>query len=267
MTYLANPGSGPMGPEPFFLDISVGTFSEFQLTGMGQLAGTMIRKSGEGRLSLGNGEYGPILVTEGILRTSNGIFGTSSISSIQVESGATLTGTGATASGGLVISIEENGNFLEEGFVSNYIAPDAEVTLAGLLNFRLDALKDDNDGIKGVDWSRVDLSNGSIFFADEAFLTINFLPTHSPDGGDPFWNSNHSWQLIDANSYTGTLNILNPTYAAGSFSFDSSNGQLSFSAIPEPSAALLVFLGAGGWLLKKRRRDTITDFSKQNEAP
>lgn len=249
----------PFGSEPDLLSVEVGAASQFHLTGLGKFDITQVTKTGAGTFSLGNTNIASISVEEGSLATANNEFSVESyVGLITVSAGARLEGSGTQwdyfFSIGTSIFIEEDGNFLHPGGVNNYLAPLAQVSLDGNLNFRLGTLKDDDDGLAGIDWSLLDVTDGSVQFHENSLLTLNFSPSNNPDAGDPFWDSDHTWQIVDANTYNGTMDIQSPTYAAGTFSFDSGNGQLSFNAIPEPSAALFVLTGVGALLLKRRRK-------------
>lgn len=117
----------------------------------------------------------------------------------------------------------------------------------------------------GVDFDQVVLG-GNLALGGTSSISIGFTDTATdPDSGDPFWNTAHSWKVIDTNSNTGNTNfasIVNGTFSGGKH-FTTSVGTggdagdiflnylpsgsgtiLSLSAVPEPSALLLLVLGA-----------------------
>jgi len=248
--FVSTPPVGPFGPEPNWLSVSVGENSSFGLDGAGKFENSFISKSGDGEFAFA-GSAASIDVEEGILFTTQSAY----VSSIGVQAGATLRGSGVQLLfSGTSITIDENGNLFSPTILSDFVAPSGQVLLYGTLNFRLGSLTDDDDGIAGVDWSRLDVTDGFVEFGIDSLLTLNFSPANNPDAGNSFWNSNHTWQIVNADNYSGTLAIQSPTYAAGEFSFDSGTGQLSFNAVPEPSAAMLLIGVAMAMLLKRRRQ-------------
>jgi len=253
LEFATTPPPGPFGPDPALLSVSVGANSSFELISRGKFEQSQITKTGSGDFAFSIGGAASIAVEEGTLYTSGG--GSATVGVITVSAGASLQGSGVRDAFfiGTSIQIAEDGNLLSQGSVNDFVAESAGVSLEGKFNFRLGTLKDDSDGNAGIDWSRLNVTDGFVSFGANSLLTLNFSLANDPDGGNSFWDSSHTWQVINADAYGGTLAVETPAYSSGTFSFDSGIGQLSYT-VPEPGS--LALLGLGSLLFLRRRRVT-----------
>ena len=123
----------------------------------------------------------------------------------------------------------------------------------------------------GTDFDQIVINNGNLTLGGTSKVELEFHLTSAPDGGDPFWNSAHSWKIIDTTSNTGNTNfasITNGTFGPGHFTTTVGAGAdagdiflnyvlggagLSSDAVPEPSMLLLLALSALSLLCVRKR--------------
>ncbi|WP_050031073.1 autotransporter-associated beta strand repeat-containing protein [Verrucomicrobium sp. BvORR034] len=230
-----------------------------------------LNKTGPGTVVItGSNTYtGNTLISSGVFLANNATgsaTGSGSVSTL-AGSGATLGGTGSI-SGGSAGSITINsGTQLRIGTTHGVAGGGAQdfqlgqggnvaITLAGSLQFDLFG---NEDGLAGTESDRLIINTS----ASEIVLGGTIVVADVSGGSG--WTSG-VWQLIDWASL-GT----NPT-RTGAFNFDFSaamssladgytwsiddflsNGTISVVAVPEPSRVLLVMLGAGALLSRRRR--------------
>ena len=142
------------------------------------------------------------------------------------------------------------------------------LSAGGSLIWQLGALSTSNPG---TDFDQIVIDNGNLTLGGSSQLELEFHLTSGPDNGDPFWNSAHSWKIIDTTSNTGNSNfasIANGTFGPGHFTTSIGTGGnagdiflnyvlggagLSSGAVPEPEALLLLAFGALGLLSVRKR--------------
>jgi hypothetical protein len=125
----------------------------------------------------------------------------------------------------------------------------------------------------GTDFDQIVINNGDLTLGGTSNLTLDFGLVSDPNGGDPFWNSAHSWKVIDTTGNTGNTNfasITNGTFTPGHFTttvgtgadagdiflnyvLGGSGASLTTGAVPEPAALMLLALGALGLLSVRKR--------------
>jgi autotransporter-associated beta strand protein len=137
-----------------------------------------------------------------------------------------------------------------------------DLSAGGSFIWNLGEFSTDNPG---VDFDQITVG-GSLTLGGTSKLTLDFTPLGSdPTSGLTFWNSAHSWKIIDttANSAATTFaTINNGTFASGSFSTSVVGGDvfLNFTptggatAVPEPSLSILAALAVAGLSTEVRRR-------------
>ncbi|HEY3788731.1 MAG TPA: PEP-CTERM sorting domain-containing protein, partial [Urbifossiella sp.] len=201
-------------------------------------------------------------------------------SSAQVESGTfnlsgmlsagqtTVTGGALAGSGTLngLVAVDAGG-LISPGNGVGKITLQSGLSLSagGEYLWQLGTLTDDSNGIAGVDFDQIALTGGNLTLGGSSELTLDFsaLGTSDPNSADPFWQSEHSWTIIDGSgaSNTGDTNffeIADPSFADGSFmtSTDANgNAVLTYQVVPEPTSltAVLASLGLLG-LVRRRKR-------------
>jgi fibronectin-binding autotransporter adhesin len=180
-------------------------------------------------------------------------------SDVFVNVGGTVGGTGTIG-----------GNVTGAGNIAPGASPGAitiggDFDLSGTYLWELGAHVDDANGVAGVDW---DLVNAGTADLTDLTLDLNFiLAATDPDSGDPFWDSDHTWLVVNASdSLTGNFSAI--TLGGSAFAFDTGTfetftvGNQAFlqfsSTVPEPSAiALWSFIAVGligGAMFQARRR-------------
>jgi hypothetical protein len=138
------------------------------------------------------------------------------------------------------------------------------------LGWQLGALSTANPG---TDFDQIVINNGNLTLGGTSQLTLDFGLVSDPNSGDPFWNSAHSWKVIDTTSNTGNTNfasIANGTFGPGHFTtsvgtgadagdiflnyvLGGSGASLTAGTVPEPATMMLLALG-GLSLLSVRKR-------------
>ena len=149
-----------------------------------------------------------------------------------LKGGGTVNGNVTLANGGNIAA----GSSVGKLTVSGNLTMTAPV---GNMLWELGALKDNATGVAGVDFDQL-LVNGTLDLGTSSNLTLDFgqlAANLRPDSTmpDPFWNSSHSWKIIDNSYYTPTTNFAtftNGAYGIGLFSTQIVTGgiQLDFLA-------------------------------------
>lgn len=177
--------------------------------------------------------------------------------------GGTLAGTG-TVNGLVTIT---TGGVLSPGNSAGKLTLQTGVNLSsgGKFLWQLTSLKDDATGTAGTDFDQILLTGGNVTLGGTSLLTLDFSllgAGSDPNSADTYWDSNHSWTIIDGTgsaTNAGSTNfsqITNATYADGFFTTSSDsagNTVLNFQAVPEPGSAALFVFGTLGLLARRRR--------------
>jgi hypothetical protein len=148
---------------------------------------------------------------------------------------------------------------------------------AGVLNlsagskyvWSLGALSTNNPG---TDFDQIVINNGNLTLGGTSALTLDLALISDPNAGDSFWNSTHSWKIIDTTSNTGNTNfasITNGTFNLGHFTTTVGTGGnvgdiflnyvlgagsgLGSGAVPEPASASIMLCGLCGAFWIRRR--------------
>jgi len=204
--------------------------------------------SGSGTVRMnGTGTYGMLgpnavqnlVVNSGTLKVN----GNSGAGTVTVNTGGTLLGQGTIAGTVTVAS----GATLAAGFSAGLLTLPAGLDLSaggsGPTNvWELAALKDGATGFAGTDFDQIVLAGGTLALGAQATLDLRFIGLASaPDGGNPFWQSPHTWTviLLDGGSNPGASNfgkVQNGNYTAGNFTTTatSSGIMLTFTPTPPP---------------------------------
>jgi hypothetical protein len=165
--------------------------------------------------------------------------GTLQLSGGTVQGDLTIAAIGAStaepggilAGGGSIAGTAVIGGTVQSGTASplppaQLILFQGDVTMAGGAAFvwRPQSLVDNSDSKPGVAWNALQFTsaNSNIGTASEHivfFLDFGALTAGDPDGGDPFWQASHSWDvfLFAANAGTCWWEYGNFEYASGSF--------------------------------------------------
>jgi autotransporter-associated beta strand protein len=204
--------------------------------------------------------------------SSGATFDVSAVSSYSVGSGVTLTNNG-TVNGGFTVAaggtVNGSGTFSNAVTVNGNLNPGnspGTVTFANGLALAAGSnlgweLNANTDSGAGTNFDQVLVTGGALTVADGAMLNLSF--TGTVDFTDAFWTTDHTWTVVDfagtgdegaltLGSISGGVGDFNEF---GSFSTSNENGDqvLTWTAVPEPGAALLGGLGMLG-LLRRRRQ-------------
>lgn len=229
-------------------------------------AGTLVASSNS---ALGTGA---VAITAGTLSLNDGVTlsnhvtlggaGVLRATSGTATYGGTVGGTGKLGAADSVLHLSSTA-ILAPGNSPGLMTIDGAVTLESGSTFQWD-LASLVVGTAGADFDQLVVSStGALTIASGANLAFSFGAGVSPEAGDLFWSSNHSWTIVyntAGGSVTGSsFTIDNSAWAAlGTFDTSLVDGSvvLSWAAIPEPStyAAILGALALAGVMAARRRR-------------
>lgn len=165
------------------------------------------------------GEWGVLYLNGGTVQGNVNVATTSQNTAAPggiLQGGGTISGT-ATIEG-----------IIQSGPAGGLIEFASDVTIPAAANFywRLLELVDNETSTPGVGWNALQFdTKNSIFGSSGApvslYLDFSALADGDPDGGNPFWNSPHNWQVFtfmanDGSFYPAPQNFY---FAAGNFSF------------------------------------------------
>jgi len=182
----------------------------------------------------------PVIVADG---TGHLMLGTTSSLSptvtITLTNGGKVYAPGDYTTGGYTLTsgqtIEGNGTALYQWFTDDGANIDpgldgpGKITFStldmsggGNLNWQLGVLADDATGVAGTDWDEIaTAATRSLALGGTSQLTLDLSLVASPDSGDPFWNSDHTWLIADVGTAGTTGNfasILGNSFTKGTFS-------------------------------------------------
>ena len=246
--------------------------------GTGKLTITILGGSINGDVDGGSGSSNSFVVDPGTGNTFSYSGTITHFATAQIKSGTfslagTMTAGDTTVNGGTLAGTGTV-NGLVTVTTSGIIAPGnsaGKLTLQTGLNFsgdgkyiwQLGSLKDDGTGTAGTDFDQILLTGGNLTLGGTSALTLDFslLAGSDPNSSAPFWQSNHSWTIIDGTGATNTgstnfAQITNATYADGTFTTSSDsagNTVLNYQAVPEPGSAALLVFGTLSLLARRRR--------------
>jgi autotransporter-associated beta strand protein len=252
---------------------------------------TALRKQGTGTLTLsGSGtgsatweggtliQAGTVLVTSATafssagarIHVGGGTLDMSAVSGLTLGAGKTLSGSG-TVKGNVVTNdatatINAGGNGSID--VNDLIAVsdntgglslnnDLNMSAGGVMHWDLAAL---TTSLPGTNYDQL-LIGGDLVLGGSSALTLDFdlLAGTGPDSASTFWDTNHTWKIIDTNTNAGGTNfagITNSAFLRGTFntSVEPNTGDvlLNFVAVPEPGSLAIAALAAIGLLATRR---------------
>ena len=215
-------------------------------------AALSLTKSGAGTLiltSAANAYTGVTLVSEGTLNL--GATGRTGTGAVTVSSGATLNGLGTVAGAATIGGLHSVGSDTTVGTQ----AFSSSLTYDSSSTFTWNLASETTTGA-GTNFDSVTIGGGLDVDGGVFKIVVTGLDLDSS-----FWATNKTWDIFESSEGTGTFssyelydgNNVAQTYGSyGSFSFNAGSGQLSWSAVPEPTNALAgLLIGAG--LLRRRR--------------
>lgn len=208
-----------------------------------------VTKTGAGTQTLtGTNTYiGTTTIKTGTLYV-NGNISTSSLTT--VESAATLGGTGTAGK-----TVVDAGGFIAPGITGvGNLSVVGDLSIAGTYSWQLGALSTANPG---TNFDQITMTSGN---ANITGATLSLALGAFAPSGDLFWQTDQTWGGILSNTGPGTLTgsfaaIDNSAWLSyGTFSTMNSGNDVNllWTAIPEPSSALLGTLGS--LMLLRRRR-------------
>ena len=172
---------------------------------------------------------------------------------------ATLTGTvsgNGTLTGALTFG---SGGSLSPGNSPGIMQVSGSLTFnsGSTYTWELASLTDNTGGIAGLDFDQIKLLSGGSLVASAGALLPTFTGTATaPSAGTSFWQSAHSWTVVDT-SGGGTITstfVATNNWSVGAFSLSGGTLNWSPSAIPEPStyAVLLGIAALAGAAWRRR---------------
>jgi fibronectin-binding autotransporter adhesin len=249
--------------------------------------GSALTKTGLGTLTLSGDNFheGATTIIAGTLNVTGSLTTGGTTESAVTVGGAGSTGkptlagsgtiSGATtiaAAGSGVVGIHSPGGRTTNGTESLVGTQTLESTLnygaASIFEWQLTSNTADIAD-RGTAFDGVDVTNGGVSISDAAVFKIVLNSTGSTVDFNPatsanWWDTDRSWQVFgDGLSSIGVGSFMvidaptasyTPYYPGGGFSFDSSNGTLNWTAVPEPTGALAWLLVGAGLLRRKRGR-------------
>jgi len=238
-----------------------------------------LTKDGLGTLVLsGTSSYsGVTTVSAGTLKFDGTKAGSGAVN---VTGGATLAGNGSVAGDVSVASgafLKGNSTYGGLVSVSGNHSPGnsaARQSFSGGLSYASTStleweLFSSTTGDPGVNYDQILVTGGDLSIAEDATMSLLF---NSPGSTvnfaeDAFWDTAHTWTLIDylvsGGTSTGVFTNLtsDTSYAEyGNFTVAAGAGdvQLTWTPVPEPSTLMglagMAVMGLGGWLWRRRRR-------------
>lgn len=215
----------------------------------------------DGTLTVGNAATLTIAGGGSLTTAGGSIAAGNATSAIVISSGASLNGVGTVGANTTIAGLHRPGASPGTQSFSGGLTYSPSSTLAWELH-------DNATATRGTNFDAVDVTGGAFDLQSGATISLNF--TGSVDFTNAFWNTDQSWLVVDLGASTtgdggtGTFDI--GTITGGSYSpaegfFTVSRVAdgaakndvfLNWTAVPEPSAALLALLGAG--VFARRRR-------------
>ena len=216
-------GSLDLGTSAKTLYISNTALTTISGTIIGSGSGTTLTKQGPGVLAVsGNNTYGgDTLVGNGTLFVNSSTGSGTSSGTVTVNAGATLGGSG-TIAGPVTVS----GALSPGAGTVGRLTVQNGINLSSSTSFiwELGALKDDSNGISGIDYDQLEVVGGAAVIDGSASLTLSFVNAASaPASSNSFWLTNHSWTIVgitgSGSNPGGTKfpTIVNGTYPTGYF--------------------------------------------------
>lgn len=215
----------------------------------------------EGTLTIGNGATLTIASGGSITTAGGAIAAGNATSAIVYSSGATLSGVGTVGVNTTVNGLHSPGASPGTQTFTSGLTYSPTSTLAWELN-------DNATATRGTNFDAVDVTGGAFDLQAGATITLNF--SGSVDFTNSFWDTNQSWLVVDLGASTttdgGTNLFTLGTITGGGYSAAEgfftvarvadgaakNDVVLNWTAVPEPSAALLAFLGAGAFARRRR---------------
>jgi autotransporter-associated beta strand protein len=164
---------------------------------------------------------GGTIVHSGKMQVDGSISG-----AVTVHSSGTLGGNGSV--GGTTI---ESGGNIAPGSSAGELTVLGDLTLAGTFAWELSSLVDNTTGDAGDHWDLITVSGHATLTGGS--LSPGFGAGDEPDSGDAFWDDTHTWTILSAAGFTGSLSTPGG-YADGGFATQVSGGSLQLVWTPGP---------------------------------
>jgi fibronectin-binding autotransporter adhesin len=165
---------------------------------------------------------GGTIVTAGTLLVNNtGSSGSGTGSGAVTVTSVGVLGGNGTISGAVLVT--NGGNLLAAAGGILTLQGGVDLSGSGTNTWELAALKDSNSGIAGTDFGQIVLTAGELQLGGISVLSLKFSNGTAPNAALPFWQSSHSWKIINLSGGLNTANatfssIANGSYGAGNFS-------------------------------------------------